>query len=271
MESQSLNAMSLTGVARSLANAMQIEAPELSEASNAAMDNLVKHVLGGEKVDRVLMYNPDAVALWLYQKYTHYYLPMLNKLKLVLPLQSVMPSVTPVCFGTMYTGVQPEVHGIRAYVKPVITVDTIFDALLRAGKKPAIVCTEGDSLSKIYLERKMDYYFYPTLEEVNAKALELIEKDEYDFIVVYNGNYDGTMHKEGPEGEPSLKALQHNVDMYCQLHDKVAECWKNHNTLIGFAPDHGCHVIDGGCGSHGLDMPEDLNILHFYDVLPKQA
>jgi hypothetical protein len=28
--------------------------------------------------------------------------------------------------------------------------------------------------------------------------------------------------------------------------------------------DHGCHEIDGGCGSHGLDMPEDLNIVHLY-------
>lgn len=37
-----------------------------------------------------------------------------------------------------------------------------------------------------------------------------------------------------------------------------------HNTLIGFAMDHGCHEIDGNCGSHGLDMPEDLNITHFY-------
>ena len=31
--------------------------------------------------------------------------------------------------------------------------------------------------------------------------------------------------------------------------------------------DHGCHEIDGGCGSHGLDMPEDLNIHHFYGIV----
>ena len=30
------------------------------------------------------------------------------------------------------------------------------------------------------------------------------------------------------------------------------------------AMDHGCHEIDGGCGSHGLDMPED--ILQFYSA-----
>ena len=49
----------------------------------------------------------------------------------------------------------------------------------------------------------------------------------------------------------------------------IAEHWGKHNTLMGFAMDHGCHEIDGNCGSHGLDTDEDLNITHFYKVLPK--
>lgn len=68
-------------------------------------------------------------------------------------MKTVMPSVTPVCFGTMYTGAQPEVHGIQKYEKPVIKIDTFFDALIRAGKKPVIVATPKCSLSNIYLER----------------------------------------------------------------------------------------------------------------------
>ena len=28
--------------------------------------------------------------------------------------------------------------------------------------------------------------------------------------------------------------------------------------------DHGCHEIDDRCGSRGLDMSEDLNIVHLY-------
>ncbi len=39
---------------------------------------------------------------------------------------------------TMYTGAQPAVHGITAYAKPVIKIDTIFDALIRAGKNPLL-------------------------------------------------------------------------------------------------------------------------------------
>ena len=47
--------------------------------------------------------------------------------------------------------------------------------------------------------------------------------------------------------------------------------WKKHHTLLGFAMDHGCHEIDGECGSHGLDMPEDLNIVHRYMALPAES
>ena len=33
---------------------------------------------------------------------------------------------------------------------------------------------------------------------------------------------------------------------------------------MAFLPDHGCHEIDGQLGSHGLDMYEDMNVIHFY-------
>ena len=184
-------------------------------------------------------------------------------------MQSVMPSVTPVCFASMYTGAMPDVHGIQAYVKPVLTTDTLFDAAIRAGLKPAIVSTAGDSISKIFLERPMDYFIYDTVDEVNAKAEALIAEDAYDILVIYDGNYDSTMHRYAPESEEALAALRANAaqfDKFCAL---TRQHWAAHDTLIAFAPDHGCHPIDGGLGSHGLDMPEDMLITHFYGAQPK--
>ena len=262
-----LNSYSLTTVAAAITEALGAEKPAMADEANPALKALLKNS-GIEKFDRVLMYNPDAIALWLYQKYTEYYLPVQKHTSLTLPLQSVMPSVTPVCFGTMYTGALPEVHGIKSYTKPVIQIDTVFDALIRAGKKPAIVSTANDSISMIFLEREMDYYIYPTVEEVHQKALELVAEDRYDLVVVYNASYDSTMHRNAPEGEASLNALKDNMKKFDELAEAVKMYWKDHNTLIGFAPDHGCHEIDGGLGSHGLDMPEDLNILHFYGIVP---
>lgn len=267
MSSTQYNSISLTGVAASLAKAIGVEPPKQAEGSIEAIDQLVRLHTEGGKVDRIFMYNPDAVAQWLYQKYTDFYPPLMKNIRLTLPLKTVMPSVTPVCFGTMYTGAMPEVHGITSYVKPVIKIDTLFDALLRAGKKPAIVSTAGDSLSEIFMERDMDYYIYPSVDECTEKAIDLIKEDRYDFILLYNADYDSTMHRNAPEGEASLEALKKNIAVFDRIAGTIKEHWANHETLLGFAPDHGCHEIDGGLGSHGLDMPEDINILHFYNVI----
>ncbi|MBQ4088983.1 MAG: alkaline phosphatase family protein [Clostridia bacterium] len=260
-----INSVSLTSLAATLADAIGIERPEKANPPIGALAALAG------KVDRIFMYNPDAVALWLYQKYTVLFDDVVKHTSLALPLCSVMPSVTPVCFGTMYTGAYPEVHGIRKYAKPVIKIDTIFDAIIRAGKKCAIVCDNECSMGKIFLERDMDYFYFDDVDAINAKAMELINEDKYDLICVYNGNYDSTMHKNGTEAPVSIEALKHNVAAFDMFATAIKENWTGHDTLIGFAMDHGCHDIDGGSGSHGLDMPEDLNIMHFYGKVCKKA
>ncbi|MBP3329770.1 MAG: alkaline phosphatase family protein [Clostridia bacterium] len=261
------NEICLTTVAGTVAEIMGIEK---SENTNSVLLSLAKEKLGGKKADRAVLYNPDAVALWLYQKYTHLFTDAVISSDIALPVLSVMPSVTPVCFASMYTGVMPEIHGIQKYEKPVLTVNTVFDTFIKAGKKCAIVSTARDSISCIFLEREMDYFIYENVEEVNKKALELIDEDVYDLIVIYNGNYDGTMHKFGPEAKESIDALKHNIAFYKELTDKIKAEWKNHDVLYGFLPDHGCHEIDGECGSHGLDMEEDMNIIHFYGISTKE-
>ncbi|MBR6800290.1 MAG: hypothetical protein IKM61_00875 [Eubacteriaceae bacterium] len=259
-----INTLSLDTLCAALAEVAGIEKPEKANDACSAIVEYAGEVFGGEKADRVFMYNPDAVAEWIYEKYPDLFTEMTQRTDLAVSYAAVMPSVTPVCFGTMYTGAQPEVHGIVAYEKPVITIDTIFDSLIRAGKKPVIIAEADSSLSKIFLEREMEYYFYPTIEEVNAKAAEAIISDKYDFIVVYNGNYDSIMHKWGPEHVNSLSELRCNVESYAMFDALIRTHWKNHNSFVGFAMDHGAHEIDGGCGSHGLYMAEDINIRHFY-------
>ncbi|MBR6531011.1 MAG: alkaline phosphatase family protein [Clostridia bacterium] len=255
--------LKLTGVAASVSGALGVHAPESADKPLDILTSLTSD----KGIDRVFMYNPDAVALWIFEKYTDLFTPVMLNADVTLPLQTVMPSVTPVCFATMYTGATPDIHGIQSYTKPVVKTDSVFDALIRAGKKPCIVSTGNDSMSKIFLEREMDYFIVETPDEANRKALELIKEDKYDLICVYNGNYDGRMHRVGPEGEEAIAALKHNINAYEAFANAIRENWKHHKTLLGFAPDHGCHEIDGEAGSHGLMMPEDMNIIHFYKVI----
>ena len=249
-----------------MACAIGIDAPSCAAMPNDDLRKYIDEKLGGNKADRIFMYNPDAVAEWIYRKYPDLVKEVTSRCDIELPMATVMPSVTPVCFGTMYTGVQPEVHGIQKYEKPVIKIDTIFDRLIAAGKKVALITYGKCSLSRIYLEREIDYFHFEEggIEAINAKAAEVILRDEHDFIVIYNGNYDARMHKHGPESARALAELRLNDHTFGMISNLVKAHWKNHNTLVGFAMDHGCHEIDGECGSHGLDMPEDLNIVHFY-------
>ena len=258
------NTTSLDTLCASLCYAMGIDKPEHAASPSHEMVDFIDKSFGEKKADRIFMYNPDAIAQWIYEKYPQLFTKVKDRTDIEVPFCTVMPSVTPVCFGTMYTGAQPSVHGIQKYEKPVITIDTIFDALIRAGKKPAIVADGKCSISLIFNERDMDYFIYSSIEEVNAKAAELILEDKYDFIVVYNGNYDSRMHKTGPESIESLAELRVNADAFAMFNVMIENTWKNHNTLMGFAMDHGCHEIDGNAGSHGLDMEEDMNIIHFY-------
>lgn len=261
----------ITKTAATLLNALGIEKhPDMDDAHSAVLAKM-KDRFSGKDADRLFIYNPDAVALWLYQKYTHLFEKTMITSDMAFPVLSVMPSVTPVCFASMYSGMLPEKHGIRKYEKPVLTVPTFYDEMVKAGKKVAIVCTDGDSISRIFLERDVEYYFYPTVAEVNEKAEELINENRHDAIVVYNGNFDYTMHKNGPEAEISLEQIAKNGETYQYFINLIKEKWADKNVMFGFLPDHGCHEIDGDCGSHGLDMTADMNIIHFYGFKPQKA
>jgi len=265
-----LNQISLDSLCSALAYAVGVDAPSEAAPADKRLCDYTDKMFGNEKADRIIMYNPDAIAQWIYEKYPHLMKAACDNTELALPYCAVMPSVTPVCFGTMYTGAQPGVHGIRKYEKPIIKIDTIFDALIRAGKKPVIIADSECSIGKIFLDRPMDYFIFDNREDVNAKAAEIICEDKYDFIVIYNGNYDSVMHKHGPESVEALAELHANAEIFAELSSLVKSRWASHNTLMGFAMDHGCHEIDGSCGSHGLDMPEDLNIVHLYKAYPSK-
>ena len=204
--------------------------------------------------------------MWIADKYPDYIKEVVELTQVQIPLKSVMPSVTPVCFGTFYTGVQPEIHGIRKYEKPVIKTESFFDALISQGKSVAIVAETKSSMAMIFLEREMDYYHFKNIEEVNACAARLILEDKYDFIACYNGNYDTQMHRTGTESVEAIEELKKNAADFEMLLHAAEKAWAGKRCVAAFLPDHGCHDIDGNLGSHGLEMPEDMDIVHFYKL-----
>lgn len=259
----------ISSVAASIARLMGFAPPQGAGAPNLALERYAQTALGGRPARRVLLYHPDGIAHYLFARHTEDFLPVLENAPLALPMQSVYPPVTPVCFASMYTGMQPELHGICSYAKPILRVDTLFDAALRAGFRPAIVSTSGSTLSKIFLDRPMEYYILDSLDEVHARAEQLLREDNHDLIVVYNGNYDAAMHRYSPESAEALRALRANADAFAQLASIARRYWSAYDSLLAFAPDHGCHEIEGGLGTHGLDAETDMLIPHFYGAWPR--
>lgn len=259
----------LTHLTGALCKAMGIPAPTKSEGVIEELCSYVSDSTGGKGVDRVLMFNPDAIGTCTVNLYPDKFESVKKHAPFALDMITVFPPKTPVCFGSMYTGASPEVHGIQHYEKPVIKIDTIFDALIRSGKKPCIVAVKNSSMAKIFLEREMDYYIEDYDNEAVARTLALIKEDKYDFICVYNQEFDDVMHRSHPESKRSQKAIDHYSSSMTLLAEAVKKYWQNHNTLIGYAPDHGTHREWYLLGQHGKNIPRDMNITHFYGVIPK--
>ena len=57
-----LNNNSLDSICGALAYAMGIDAPKNSAPKNEKLSEYVDKAFGGERADRVFMYNPDAIA-----------------------------------------------------------------------------------------------------------------------------------------------------------------------------------------------------------------
>jgi predicted AlkP superfamily pyrophosphatase or phosphodiesterase len=167
----------------------------------------------------------------------------------------------------MFTGAPPHVHGIQKYERPVLQCDTIFDALIRAGKKVAIVAVENSSIDLIFRNRELDYYSEEYDAQVTDRALELLDSGKHDFILAYHQEYDDTLHKTTPRSPEALQAMKNHIQSFDRIARAFNDSWKSYNRVILFASDHGAHIDrDTGKGTHGEDIPEDMHIQHFLGI-----
>ncbi|MBW8036027.1 MAG: hypothetical protein FVQ79_10455 [Planctomycetes bacterium] len=224
----------------------------------------LKHI---SQIEKCLIYAPDAIGVNLHKKHPHIFTDILQHAPDQVKLCSVFPPKTPVCFASMFTGVMPDIHGIQKYKKPVLKCDTLFDALIRGGKKVAIVAVANSSIDCIFRNRNIDYFSEIYDKQVTSRAIQLIEANKHDVIVAYHQEYDDTLHKSTPESEAAIKAVKNHVDSFVKIAKHYEIAWEKYNRLIMFTPDHGAHIDpDTGKGTHGKDIPEDMEIYHYYNV-----
>ncbi len=263
------NTLAVKQTAATITAAMGLEPPDMAAEPLEAVLSMVKREAKSAVAQRVLIYNPDAIAQWLYQRHTHRYGPVMEHTSLALPLRSPFPPVTPVCFASMFSGAEPAVHGIDHYVKQLVTIDTLFDALPKQGVRTALVARDDSSMALIFTGRPITYYNTEESDEsAIRRGLHLIEEGEHEVVVVYNMDYDDAIHDTEPESERSIAALERHINDFARLVEQVKRSWSAWDTLVVFAPDHGLHRTYDGGGDHFADSSEDMNVLHFYGVIP---
>jgi len=219
-------------------------------------------------LQKCLIVAPDAIGAHLWQSHERELCQVLPLAPLRVPLRAVFPSKTPVCFASIFTGAQPETHGIQSYSRPVLGCDTFFDALIRAGKKIAIVAVENSSVDLIFRNRDLTYFSEQNDGAVTERTLEVIHNDHHDIIVAYQQDYDDNLHASVPLSPACIQALGQHIQDFKQMAAAANRRWKDKRHVIVFAPDHGAHIDpSSGKGDHGLDIPEDMDLFHCYGIV----
>ena len=114
------------GVTRTVCSLFGIDcADESLEGSFAPVVERAS-ALGIDRCERILLYAPDAVGHHLCAAFPEVIGPVERRAPISVSVRSVVPPVTPVCFGTMFTGQPPSKHGIKTYEKPVLRCETLF-------------------------------------------------------------------------------------------------------------------------------------------------
>ena len=228
-----------------------------------------QRIFGGEgKNQKTFIYCPDAVG----EIHRQHYPELLARVEKVAGIRllstGVMPSVTPVCFGTIFSGASPEVHGIKQYAKPVLTVQTLFDSAVKAGKKAAIVSVNECSIDRIFRNRNIDYYSLCSDARCREMCEKIMRNDDYDMIVCYSTDYDHLSHVTGCDSEESVTALKNCVQYFEDFSRLTDELWGGYNRVLVWAPDHGNHPISETSGTHGTNTADDMLVNHFYKLTP---
>lgn len=231
--------------------------------------DLVKNGTGRQTVDRLVIFNPDAIGEeFVARRRDAIFAPLCAMTDLSVGLLAPFPPKTPVCFATMYSGAPPEVHGIQAYVKPVLKTDTLFDVWARSGKRVALIAKRGQSIPRIFAERDIDSYLTGGDEESVKTGIEVILSDAHEIVVVYNQSYDDLLHATHPDSRLCRMAAARYVSAYARLLCAARSNNGERSTLMTFSPDHGAHRIAGFLlGTHGKAVTSDMNIRHFFTLI----
>ncbi len=226
-----------------------------------------RSAFGEGACERCLVFAPDALGDHLRAREPELFAAVERAAPFPVALQAEVPSMTPVCFASMFTGAPPSVHGIRRYERPQLACDTVFDAFARAGRRVAIVAVRDSSIDLVFRGRAVDYYSEKYDPWVTERVIGLLAAGRHELIVAYHQEYDDVMHAVGPFHPRARRGARNSIEAFTDLSAAVDSAWGALNRLLIFAPDHGAHddPASGG-GNHGTEAAEDMHVTHYLGI-----
>ena len=81
--------------------------------------------------------------------------------------------------------------------------------------------------------------------------------------------YDSMQHSTGCFSPECTEQAVLAADRFEQLAGDMDQYYAHQNRMLVFVPDHGGHLIEENCGTHGFNIPEDMLVSHYYRLRRK--
>jgi len=246
----------MRSVAPTVCGILGIKPPRFSETPP-----LLEAVESMGSVERLAVVVIDAMGVSTWAA-TSLETPTLNAManRRLLHIRSMMPTITPVNFATMLTGVSPSTHTIRNRTEP-LGLETVFDVLREEGLTSATAARALSSLGILISPHADEPGIAEsnTDDEVKEIALRALERN-VDLLWVQLLDVDDAGHGHGPLSSQGAAAV-HRADGH--LREIAVGARRNGYGLVVLA-DHGQHTVigEGGReeGTHGTPMDEDVYV-----------
>jgi predicted AlkP superfamily pyrophosphatase or phosphodiesterase len=248
---------SLTSIAPTISQVMGLRPPRQAESPPIA-----EAAAGLEGAGRLALIILDAFGLATWQAHREAapaFAALANEA--LLTLRSVLPCKTPVCFATIATGAEPEVHSVRKR-QDEMKAETVFH-VLREQKRTSAVAGRDASSARIVLSRFADFARVAasnTDAEVLDLALDVVATKTPDFLLVQFLDIDNAGHRAGPGSPESRQAVADTDRRLASLLDALT----HHGYALLVTADHGQHdrrQEDGTVGGeHDASVPADLRV-----------
>ncbi len=256
MDSKKFNIYTMKAIAPTISRLFRIRPP-----SQAKAEPIMPIVEALDGVERIAVLAIDALGYKAYEKFKDsmpYMSSIIRNNGELSYLKSILPSITPVNFASMVTGVEVDIHRVKARNQD-FGCETLFDILRLNNKKSAGLGRKNYTGNEL-LGRFADFTAGGSAisdNDVEEVLLRIMRHKMPEFIIVQYALVDDVSHLYGPYSEQAEEAIAKADEWLSRCIPEL----RKHKYGVIILSDHGQHEFQKSNGAiggtHGSDIDED--------------